>query len=111
LTQVYQIEEDRGRGDCTFAVYYGPRRVFQTARGLVGLGVGLLIWVLWAGGVFQLWWIWVLPLGYAAFCLALRLWERRFEHQDVYQNHDWAFRLSLVTSAVFWFFLAVEFVI
>ena len=111
LTQVYQIEEDRSRGDYTFAVHYGPRRVFQTARGLVGVGVGLLMWVLWAGHVFQSWWIWLLPFGYATFHLALIAWERRFEHQDVYQNHDWAFRLSLVTSLVFWLFLAVEFIV
>lgn len=108
LTQVYQIEEDRRRGDFTFAVHYGPERVFQTARGLVGAGMGLLGVVVFAGTVFRPFWVWVLPPGYAAFWWAIRAWRQRFPHQTPHQNHDWALGVCMGASGLFWIFIGVE---
>jgi 4-hydroxybenzoate polyprenyltransferase len=110
LTQVYQIEEDRGRGDCTTAVYCGPDKVFLLARSLVGVGLAAMIFFALIVEVFHSFWLWVLPLGYLAFWGVVRMWSRRFAKQTVYQNHDWAFGTSLGTSGAFWLFLAIEFV-
>ena len=110
LTQVYQIDEDRTRGDCTFAVHHGPEKVFALSRGLVGMGMGLLGWVLLTGTVFHTFWIWVLPAAYLIFWIAVQTWAKRFDDQTTYQNHDWAFGISLGTSGAFWIFLVVEFV-
>lgn len=109
LTQVYQIAEDRHRGDCTFAVHYGPERVFQIARGLVGAGMGLLGGVMLAGAVFRAFWVWVLPAGYAAFWWAIHMWRRRFARQTPHQNHDWALGVCAGASGLFWIFLGAEF--
>lgn len=108
LTQVYQIEEDRRRGDFTFAVRYGPERVFQTARGLVGAGMGLLGGVMLAGSIFRPFWAWVVPAGYAAFWWAIQAWGRRFARQTPHQNHDWALGVCAGASGLFWIFIACE---
>jgi 1,4-dihydroxy-2-naphthoate octaprenyltransferase len=42
ITQAYQIEEDRARGDITFAVWAGPRRTFAFAIAVQALGAALL---------------------------------------------------------------------
>jgi 4-hydroxybenzoate polyprenyltransferase len=108
LTQVYQIEEDSKRGDRTFAVRYGPQRVFVLAVSLMGAGVGLVA-LLVSIGVFERFWLMVLPLVYVGFCGALWLWWRRFYQQDTYDNHDWAFRISACTASGFWVFVGLEF--
>jgi len=108
LTQVYQIGEDRRRGDHTFAVEYGPERVFALARGLVGAGMGLMGGVLVWGEGFSRYWVWALPPGYAAFWWAIRAWGQRFALQTPYQNHDWALGISAGAAALFWIFLLVE---
>ena len=110
LTQVYQIEEDRKRGDRTFAVRFGPDRVFLLTRLLVGAGLLLLAYILLTGSVFHSFWIWVLPVGYGGFWFAVRAWSQRFRKQTPYQNHDWAFGISLGMSGLLWAFLIAEFV-
>jgi 1,4-dihydroxy-2-naphthoate octaprenyltransferase len=108
LTQVYQIEEDGKRGDCSFAVRYGPGRVFALARWGVGTGVGLLLCAAWLGDLLGDFWIWLGLPGYGAFWWTLGKWEERFARQDAYQNHDWAFGLSAGLSGAFWVLALVE---
>ena len=110
LTQVYQIEEDRRRGDRCFAVKWGAAHVFTVARWLVGLGMGFIV-ALVAAGVFQPFWIWSIPLAYMAFWSVLHLWKRRFFRQNTYENHNWAFAISLVFALAFWAFIAVEYAV
>ena len=111
LTQVYQIDEDRARGDQSFAVSYGPQGVFRFSRILVGVGMGLMAWLFFSGAIFHRFWMWLLPVGYLAFLVILRVWARRFPRQTVYQNHDWSFGVSLGMSCIFWGFLCVEFIL
>lgn len=47
LTQIYQIEEDRERGDQTFAVWAGPRGVFGFALVMQGVAALLLTGLIW----------------------------------------------------------------
>ena len=108
LTQVYQIDEDDRRGDRTFAVRYGPDVVFRFARFSIAGGVALTGLSLASFGIVEPSWLAALPLGYAIFWLTLGYWQRRFDAQTVYQNHDWAFRLSAAASLLFWVFCLAE---
>jgi 1,4-dihydroxy-2-naphthoate octaprenyltransferase len=110
LTQVYQIEEDRGRGDISFAVRFGPEGVFRTARLLVGAGATLFGIAVWQGGILQESWLVGIPLGYVAFLWALRRWERVFGERDEYENHDWAFAVCAGMAGAFWVLVLVELV-
>ena len=108
LTQVYQIAEDSARGDCSFAVRFGPSGVFALGRGLVGFAAVLFVLAIWQGGLFQPGWLLGIPLAYAVFYSALHWWQRRFAEQDEYQNHDWAFAICAGMSGSFWAFVLVE---
>ena len=110
LTQVYQIAEDRQRGDYTIAVYWGADRIFLFARSLVGVGLAAMFFFAFIVKIFHNFWLWLLPPGYLVFWYVVWVWSRRFAKQTVYQNHDWAFATSLGTSGVFWLFLAIEFI-
>lgn len=68
LSQLYQIEEDRGRGDSTFAVAYGPGASFRFALCCLIAGGACLAWVafvrfgardalLATGAQLLLWWV------------------------------------------------------
>ena len=109
-TQVYQIVEDRRRGDCTLAVYWGADRIFLFARSLMGLGLAAMFFFAFVVDIFHHFWLWVLPPGYLIFWYVVRSWAGRFARQTAYQNHDWAFATSLGTSGAFWLFLAIEFI-
>ncbi len=98
LTQVYQREEDRRRGDITFAVRWGER-TFPFAIGcLVAAAVagGVLLWrtagrldaVLLAGGL----------LGLAGL---IAYWWRTFDETAVRQNYTWMMRLGYLMAAGF----------
>jgi 4-hydroxybenzoate polyprenyltransferase len=86
LTQVYQADADRRRGDRTFAACYGARATFGFA--ITGtLGAGLLLahyfsrYLTWTEG---------LLLGAAARAGAAGLghWSRRYDPSDVGRNYD-----------------------
>lgn len=47
LTQLYQVEEDRRRGDRTLALILGMRRSLQVALFSVSLGLTLFAWAAW----------------------------------------------------------------
>ncbi len=111
LTQVYQVDEDRQRGDRSFAVYYGPQGVFRFSRMVVGAGMGLMAWLFFTRAIFHRFWMWLLPVGCVVFLGVLHVWARRFPHQNVYQNHDWSFGISLGMSGIFWCFLCVEYIL
>ncbi|MEZ4617617.1 MAG: hypothetical protein R2867_19180 [Caldilineaceae bacterium] len=50
ITQIYQIDEDLARGDCTFAAWIGPSWTFRFAivvQALAALLLTLVIYNLW----------------------------------------------------------------
>ncbi|HEY6077333.1 MAG TPA: UbiA family prenyltransferase [Polyangiaceae bacterium] len=96
LSQLYQIEEDRQRGDATFAVVYGPSASFRFALGCLMAGgacialvaferFGVLDALLALAAQSLLWWV------------VLR-WYRRFR-SDVIANFVTLHRLQFAVSA------------
>lgn len=78
--------------------------MFALARILVGLGMGLFACAAASGEVLQHFWIGILPLVYAAFWCAIRIWASCFSRQTTYQNHDWAFGLGDLAIERAWAF-------
>ena len=103
ITQVYQVEEDRERGDRTLAVRYGWRAalLFSAVVGSAGLWTfaGLFHASLAPG------WAWIPALGPVPLAAVLLAWGRRFDRQDARRNHDWAMAISAGSSALFWLLL------
>ncbi len=99
LTQVYQIREDRDRGDETIAVRYGWRAAFRVSEFGLWLGTGLAAVTLWKSfGAAPAILLFVGVLGPE---VALRRWEARFLQNDEYQNHDAMARFVATTSVSF----------
>jgi 1,4-dihydroxy-2-naphthoate octaprenyltransferase len=106
VTQVYQIEEDRTRGDRSLAVVLGFRRALALGGCLLGLGVAFLLVAL--AGRIAIAWVWFLAGGVVGMWGLLYLWSRRFESLDVYANHDWAMGFGAFAAAGFWVLLLSE---
>jgi len=96
LSQLYQIDEDRQRGDFTFAVVYGPKASFQFALSCLfagGVCIAAVSWkrfgvvdaLLALGAQLVLWWV------------VLR-WHRRFR-SEVIANFVTLHRLQFAVSA------------
>jgi 1,4-dihydroxy-2-naphthoate octaprenyltransferase len=106
ITQVYQIDEDRKRGDRTLATVLGWRHALIGSALLVPLGAiaiatGLTARILPV-------WPWLLGAFVVAFWIALGIWARRFEARDSALNHDWAMGIAVAASAGFWIFILLE---
>jgi 4-hydroxybenzoate polyprenyltransferase len=96
LTQIYQVEEDRARGDRTFSVAFGPDASFKftlACMALAGLAITVLVRRLfgWPDAM-------LLGMVYAALFSVVELWRRRFR-ADVESNFVAVHRLQLVLSA------------
>jgi len=98
LTQIYQREEDRQRGDITFAVRYGERSFLFAVVCLVGaafLGTGLL----WATlGPWQ-----ALPLGVGLLGMTALVyrWWRRYDDRQIRYNFLQVHRLGYLLAGGF----------
>jgi len=108
LTQLYQIEEDRQRGDRTVAVVLGPSRCFALSHGLLLAAAGFTVATIvsrfgWMQAVFML-------ACFAAIGLALEWWRRHFSAWGVVQNFHAAMALTVVGSAGFAVYLVWQLV-
>lgn len=103
ITQVYQIEEDRERGDVTVPVRLGWRRSFLFSSVFITLGLWVLALVVRRRAASP--WPEVLAASPALFLLALAFWARVFDRQLPEQNHDWALGLGSAASLFFWILL------
>jgi 1,4-dihydroxy-2-naphthoate octaprenyltransferase len=108
VTQVYQVEEDRARGDRSLAVVFGWRRALWIAGCLLGAGVALVAFAL-AGQIAPSW-RWILGAGVLGMWILFYLWSRRFSSLDAYANHDWALGLGAVASVGFWVLILSEWI-
>lgn len=99
ITQVYQIEEDRKRGDTTFAVLVGPAATFIWAQRVMTLGCVLLM------PIFLLVFGSALAVGLALFCAGLliwlRMWARQYDASRVLDNHRIVTRLQWLMTVGF----------
>ncbi|MGI8915286.1 MAG: UbiA family prenyltransferase [Chloroflexota bacterium] len=109
LTQLYQVEEDRQRGDRTVAVVLGIDASFALSSLLLvaaaastvatverrfGVGEAVVVFIFY-GGLFG----------------AVQWWRRRFRHWDVLQNFRAAMRFTLVGAAGFGMYLLAHLVL
>ena len=86
LTQVYQIEEDRSRGDRTFPVRYGWRKAFFVSGTGFLIGSCLAALALFARGARID--AAIVGSGSLVELAQLRVWARRFALNSSRQNHD-----------------------
>lgn len=99
LTQVYQIEEDRARGDRTFPVRYGWRKAFQVSGASFLAGSLLAAWALFVRGarIDAL----IVGSGSLVELVQLRSWSRRFPVHTPRQNHDEMARFTAGSALLF----------
>lgn len=106
LTQIYQIDEDRARGDLTLPVRFGWRRAMLLAWSVASCGMALGLFLVRAA--LPLAWGWLAAAGAAALAVYLGLWAARFARQGPERNHDWAMAASLAVAAPTGLALMVE---
>lgn len=99
LTQVYQIEEDRSRGDRTFPVRYGWRKAFFVSGTGFLLGSCLAALALFARGLRID--AAIVGSGSLVELAQLRVWARRFTLNSARQNHDEMARFTAGSALLF----------
>ena len=96
LTQLFQIEEDRSRGDRTLAVAWGPTRCFRLAQAAFLLG-GVMV----AATVLARYGPAEAPLAalfFAGLIVAVERWRRAFDADAILTNFRRAMRLNTAAS-------------
>jgi 1,4-dihydroxy-2-naphthoate octaprenyltransferase len=96
LTQIYQVDEDRRRGDHTFAVVYGARGCFRFAiAGVLVAGAALADYLNrhFAGTEAA-----AAGLGAGAVAAYLAAWARRYQPGDLEGNYTRVMRLGYGTA-------------
>ena len=99
LTQVFQMDEDRARGDRTFAVRYGARAVFRTTW--IGFGLGTLAAIPAARSLLHPIELGLLVAALITLALLIGRWAGRFDPRAAIANHDRVFAFGIATSACF----------
>lgn len=96
LTQVYQIEEDRARGDRTFAVAFGPAACFGVSTGGAALaGLLLLAWGWRTLSPAEALFAAASALGAAGYLAA---WSRRYRPEEVERNYARVMAIGYATA-------------
>lgn len=106
VTQIYQIDEDRARGDLTFAAWAGPKATFRFALITQGVAAVALLWYI--GSRFAPWQAAVVALFYGTLLLATARWARTFDPAQVVANFRRVMRINQLTSLGFLGFLVLH---
>jgi len=106
ITQIYQIDEDRRRGDLTFAAWRGPQGVFTFA--LITLSIAAIMLVGVMAVAFGLWQAALVALCYLALLGAIMHWARHFDPIQVIGNFRRVMRIYQLTSGGFLVFLSLH---
>jgi 1,4-dihydroxy-2-naphthoate octaprenyltransferase len=106
LTQIYQVEEDRRRGDDTFVVHWGPQAAFRFSQAAWLLSLPPLAWVVgqrfsWSEAV-------IVVAFVVAVVVGIGRWARAFNPAEVLPNFRRTMRLSAIASGGFWVYLLVR---
>ncbi len=96
VTQSYQSEEDRARGDRTLPVILGPRRALLAALAILTLGGLLMSW--WVRYLFGLGWTLALVAFFVIIGGWLLRWALSFDEQAVVVNFRQTMRFAAVAS-------------
>jgi 4-hydroxybenzoate polyprenyltransferase len=107
LTQIYQLESDRARGDRTLTIWLGSRNAFRFALSCVILAAACIGTVLWR---------YVQPLEavvllayFAGLWGFIFRWGRAFPSMNQMQNYKRVMRLYLINSSCFVVYLTLHF--
>jgi 1,4-dihydroxy-2-naphthoate octaprenyltransferase len=107
LTQLYQLESDREKGDQTLALWLGTRKSFRFALICIALAGTCMVSLFWfyfrrteglalLGYFIGLWTI-------------IYRWERNFNRMNQMEHYNMVMRLNLVNSSCFTVYLALHF--
>jgi 4-hydroxybenzoate polyprenyltransferase len=96
LTQLYQVDEDRARGDRTVAVAWGPRGCFVFAETCVIVGGTVMLAALWRR--FGLLDVLLVGLGLGVQFLALVWWAGRYDARQTLANYRRVMRLNTLSA-------------
>lgn len=108
LTQLYQIDEDRLRGDRTVTVAFGVARCFVLAAVLLALAAVFTTVVIaqrFGGGEAAL-----VAVFYAGLFVGVQWWRQRFRRWDALQNFHAAMAFMVVGSSGFGLYLLAHLV-
>lgn len=106
ITQIYQIDEDRRRGDLTFAVWRGAQGVFTFAVVTLGLAAIVLVGVI--AQQLGVWQALLVALCYLGLLGAIIHWARHFDPTQVIGNFRRVMRIYQLTSGGFLIFLTLH---
>lgn len=99
ISQSYQTQEDRRRGDRTLPVLLGPRLALRWAVAALAAGGAVMLAEL-AGRVEPLWGA-AIALFFGALGIWIVAWSWRFDEQEVRRNFRTAMRLAAVSAGGF----------
>lgn len=106
LTQIYQIESDKARGDLTFAAWLGPARTFTFSVVVQTLAAVNLMLVLYALlGLVQ---TCLVGAFYVALLAATARWAVHYEPRQTMANFRTVMRINALTSTGFGLFIAAH---
>jgi len=106
ITQIYQVDEDRARGDVTFAAWAGARRTFLFAIVTQGVAALALIWVMaQVLGPSQ---AAVVGIFYLGLLVATMHWAATYDATQVIANFRRVMRMNQITSLGFLGFLCLH---
>jgi 4-hydroxybenzoate polyprenyltransferase len=99
ITQIYQIEEDRARGDTTFAAWAGAAGAFKFALVLQAAALVLLVGLIYRlmGTVEAV----LVAVLYAALLGYVLHWARTFRDEEIMANFRRVMAINTLTSAGF----------
>jgi 4-hydroxybenzoate polyprenyltransferase len=105
ITQIYQIEEDRSRGDWTLAVWIGPRKTFIFSLILQALAVVLLVAVInqRMGMLAAI----LVGIFYGGLLVYTFFWGRNFRKENVLSNFRKVMAINGITSFGFAFLIVL----
>ncbi len=106
LTHIYQVREDRERGDITFAVRWGPNRAFRFAQTAFSVALVCIAFVL--ARRFGPWDALLVAAFYLLILADIERWRRRFDPAAIRANYSHVMRVSYVVAAAFAAYVAVR---
>jgi 1,4-dihydroxy-2-naphthoate octaprenyltransferase len=106
LTQIYQIEEDRQRGDDTFVVHWGPQTAFRFSQAAWLLSLPPLALVV--GQVFSWAEAAVIVVFVITVVIGISRWAQSFRPEAIMANFRRTMRLSALASGGFWVYLVAR---
>lgn len=107
LTQIYQLEADRAKGDRTLALWLGTRNAFRFALAAILLAGACMVTLF--GLYFRLVEAVILCGYFVGLWGLVHRWGRIFDGMSEMQNYDMVMRLNLVNSGSFTLFLGLHF--